>query len=108
MEDQEENLKNALMKRRELKAQLLKETKVICTSNVPYGEGCGKATKIGKLVFYQQHWYVKPSGCTDGDYWVEDDGHWVCPSCLHVNRMYEDKKLLKLKYLFLKVEDEHK
>lgn len=50
-------------------------------------EACGGQHQIGKLDAINTHWYVKPSGCTDGDYWVEGEWHFVCPDTGVRNRL---------------------
>lgn len=82
----------------------LSRTMVKCTSN-NYGRGCGKSAKIGKLTYIQTHWYVRPSGCSDGDYWNEGEGQFTCPHCQHRNRLYDRPEITKLKHNFRDVKD---
>jgi len=48
---------------------------------------CGATHAIGALTYIQTHWYVRPSGCTDGDYYNNGEGKWDCPACGLVNRL---------------------
>jgi len=48
---------------------------------------CGRRHQIGKLDAIATHWYVEPSGCTDGDYWLEGEWHFVCPETSVRNRL---------------------
>ena len=93
-------LKNA---EKALQAQL-KLTLVSCVKNV-HGLGCGKTTPINELEYIQTHWYVRPSGCTEGDYWNAGDGEFICPHCGHLNRLYTRPEIMKLKYLFKTIRD---
>lgn len=73
----------------------LKQTLVVCI-----GAGCGKASEIGDLTYYQTHSYIGPSGCTDGDYWRAGEGRWTCPHCLNTNRLWDKPDIVELKHLF--------
>jgi hypothetical protein len=48
---------------------------------------CTRRHQIGTLDAIATHWYVSPSGCADGDYWVEGDWHFVCPATGVRNRL---------------------
>lgn len=75
--------------------------KIRCTS-------CGKLHIVGKLTYIQTHHYVKPFGCTGGDYWTESEGQYICPSCGHRNRSFcgtsSEPKIKQWKYSFDKIE----
>jgi len=43
--------------------------------------------QVGSLDAIATHWYVSPSGCTEGDYWVEGEWHFVCPKTGVRNRL---------------------
>ncbi len=80
--------------------KLLKsKTKVECTNN-KHGEGCGKKHEIRKLQYISTHWYTRPTGCSDGDYWTEGEGNFICPKCGHRNRLYDREEIEDLKDLF--------
>lgn len=49
---------------------------------------CPAKHPLGNLDAIATHWYVRPSGCTDGDYWVEGDFHFVCPHTGVRNRIF--------------------
>lgn len=54
---------------------------------------CGKKTRINKLGILTEQFYVSPSGCTDGDYWLEGDKpiHYIiCPKCDKEVRLYQE------------------
>lgn len=95
------------------RATILRNTYAICESsyannfNRPGMQPCGKSTEIGKLVFIRMLHYVRPYGCTEGDYWQADekDGLFVCPHCNYTNRMYGRPGLLALRQYFAKTED---
>lgn len=76
----------------------LRQTLVVCEKN-SYGPGCDKASRIGELEFIQSRWYVRPYGCSEGDYWKEGEGQWECVHCGHLNRIF-DPDIMALKYLF--------
>lgn len=48
---------------------------------------CERRHQIGKLDAIATHFYVRPSGCTDGDYWREGQWHFVCPNTGVRNRL---------------------
>ena len=48
---------------------------------------CGKMHRIKDCEVIQTHWYVSPSGCTDGDYWNEGELEFVCPETKECNRL---------------------
>lgn len=55
---------------------------------------CEKKHAIGKLELLVTHWYTRPSGCTDGDYWTEGEWQFVCPVDGMRNRfMFDDYKV---------------
>ena len=88
--------------------QLLKEANsrkfITCISN-NYGKGCGKKAQLKNITYIRTHWYVRPHGCTGGDYWNEGEGQYICPHCSHRNRMYDRKEFEDLKYSFKDIED---
>lgn len=84
----------------------LKKTLVQCTDN-NHGKGCGMGMDIGQLEYIQTHWYTRPSGCMDGDYWNPGDGEFICPHCTHRNRLYDRPEIEKLRHLFKNVKDEY-
>lgn len=94
-------------KRDELTARLsdaVAQTRVKCLANC-YGKGCGQTSAIRDLVYLQTHWYVPPSGCSDGDYWRQGEGMYECLHCGHMNRLYERADIEALKHLFRGVVD---
>ena len=66
---------------------------------------CGLHHMVGGLTYVQTHWYVRPYGCTDGDYWKQGEGQWDCPACGNNNRLYDKPGIVVLKRLFAKVID---
>lgn len=48
---------------------------------------CKQLHRIGDLDAIETHWYVQPSGCSDGDYWLDSDWHFVCPISKVRNRL---------------------
>jgi len=97
----------------EERAQLLRATLVKCENrfannfNRPGLKACGKSSEIGKLTFIRLLHYVRPYGCTGGDYWQADekDALFVCPHCGYTNRLYGEPDVLKLREYFAKTED---
>ena len=86
----------------------LDKTVVQCLKNAAYGKGCGRKYFIKKIDFIQTHWYETPSGCSGGDMWHEGEGQWVCPSCEHLNRLYDKPEITALKSHFLSVVNQHR
>lgn len=85
---------------RKLEAELahlreLEEAQTAC--KILKCELCEHGTVIKNLIYIQTHWYVSPSGCTDGDYWRAGEGQYVCPKCGHVNRSCSHQWNKKLK-----------
>ncbi len=85
---------------------ILRETLVQCGSEYK-NRGCGKETPIKGLVYIQTLFYVRPRGCTEGDYWSEGEGGFDCPHCGLRNRLYKYNRpeIQKLRRLFLRVEE---
>lgn len=48
---------------------------------------CGKMHRIKNCVVIQTHYYVPPSGCTDGAYWGEGELNVICPDVDIKNRL---------------------
>lgn len=82
-------------------------TLVKCTSQIATGKGCGALHEIGKLTYFQTHWYVSPHGCSGGDYWKRGEGQWLCPGCGHRNRLHRSPEIEKMKRYFAEVVDDH-
>lgn len=51
---------------------------------------CDHEHKIGELTAIQTHWYVKPEGCSGGDYWNEGELQYICPETKTRNRLLFD------------------
>ena len=81
------------------------QTLVRCEDNI-FGTGCSRAFAVGELEYIQTLGYVRPSGCTDGDYWVDSQAEWECPVCRHRNRLYDKPDVVALKCLFKSVREE--
>lgn len=98
----------AILDRRESAlAERARRSTVACTSQVATGKGCGARHEIGDLTYVQTHWYEEAHGCTGGDRWHMGEGQWRCPSCGHVNRLYDSPDVVALKPHFKVVEDRH-
>ena len=80
------------------RAVALAKTQVVCGT-------CKKPTTVQDVDYIQTHWYVPPSGCTEGDYWNEGEGQFMCPACDAVNRLYQSPEIVRLKYMFRHVKD---
>jgi hypothetical protein len=78
-----------------------------CCHKEGFSKGCGAEHKICNLTYIRTHHYVRPYGCTEGDYWVESEGAFICPSCGHRNRTYERKEIQALQHLFKNIVEEH-
>lgn len=89
------------------RAALEGQTTIRCESNVAYGRGCGAEFPINEITYIATHWYTRPSGCTDGDYWTEGEGMFICPSCAHRNRLFDREHYQKLKGRFAKVMNQY-
>lgn len=95
------------------RAGILSATQVVCESNYsnnfnrPGVVPCGKPSEIGKLTFIRMLHYVRPYGCTGGDYWQaqENDALFVCPHCGYTNRLLYKTDILALRAYFAKTED---
>lgn len=85
--------------------ELLRQTRVECTSQVATGRGCGASFPIGQLTFIQTHWYTEPHGCAGGDYWNAGEGQFDCPACGKRNRLYATPEIQALKAYFREVKD---
>ncbi len=82
---------------------------------------CRKVSAIFLWVFVQKHSYVRPYGCTEGDYWNRDEADVcdiICPKCGKANYVYnhpQKENILKLlktpglcaTNIFHKVEERH-
>ncbi len=42
---------------------------------------CGKRSKLSSIDLIQTHYYIPPSGCSDGAYWTPSELNWMCPKC---------------------------
>lgn len=71
------------------------------------GMGCGEMIQVGTAEYIQTLWYVSPSGCSEGDYWVPGEGRAVCPHCGHEVRLYDAPEIVALKRHFASVKDRH-
>lgn len=83
---------------RSLRDQNLRHTEISC-------KFCRAGNQINTLIYLQTHWYVRPSGCTDGDYYRHGEGNWDCLSCGRRNRLYDKPEITALKRLFARVRD---
>lgn len=104
--DKIEEIDKEIEELREKKASLLSKTLVKCTSN-NHGKGCDKRTQIGKLIYIQTYWYVRPYSCAEGDYWKEGEGQFDCIKCGHRNRLYKRPEIEKLKRNFKEIIKSH-
>jgi hypothetical protein len=59
-------------------------------ANKQFKCGCGKMHRIKNCAVIQDHWYTRPSGCTDGDYWNEGELQVICPDTDKKNRLFFD------------------
>ena len=78
---------------------LIQKTFIKCESSV-LGKGCGKSTQINKLIYMDFNWYESPYSCTGGDRYHSGEGHFICPKCGRLNRMYNREDYQKLNYYF--------
>jgi ribosomal protein S27E len=52
---------------------------------------CGQGSRLSAWSFIQKLWYKRPSGCTEGDYWLPHNTETcdiVCPKCQDRNYLY--------------------
>jgi hypothetical protein len=83
------------------KDEILSHTTLLC------GE-CNNTFEIKDLTYIQTHWYTRPSGCMEGDYWNEGEGQFDCPHCQTRWRLYKNPEIMALKHLFKDVVKEYK
>jgi hypothetical protein len=96
---------------RELDALRTKEGKKKSRRYVTCG-GCDRRSQIGKIVYLQTHYYVRPYSCSGGDYWTPSNGEFICPKCGVRNRLlakYSDyaAKITALAPYFKEIQDTH-
>lgn len=91
-----ERQKSELEKRRQA---AIKRKMIKCEGSV-LGNGCGRKTQIGKLIYIDFNWYEEPWGCTGGAQWHSGEGHFICPKCGRINRMYNREEWQKLSWYF--------
>lgn len=53
-------------------------------------KACDTPHEIRDLTLIQTHFYVPPSGCTEGAYWLPGEIQFVCPQTDITNRMLFD------------------
>lgn len=70
---------------------------------------CNSRHKIKNLTFIQAHFYVRPFGCTGGDYWnsCKSDSGYKCLKCGVRNRLLPEW-VYNLRHKFKELVDEHK
>lgn len=63
--------------------------------NLQFRCGCSGLHKIKDCALLIEHYYVPPSGCTDGAYWTYSEAQIVCPTNNVRNRlMFPSRNLL--------------
>ncbi len=70
-------------------------------------KGCGRILAPGQVTYIMTHFYISPYGCTDGDYWKEGEGAFICPKCGARNRLYDRPEFNQKPHLFKDVVEEH-
>jgi hypothetical protein len=66
---------------------------------------CGKRSRLGDLIYFQDNYYVPPRGCTEGDYHVpQEEGYTFCPHCLAQLKILT-KELNSYRHIFKKMVD---
>lgn len=77
-----ENIDKEIAALRERKVQLLKNKTIKCPK-------CEKRTALKNATIISNYHYVKPYGCTEGDYWTfSDNYHYYCNKCGNFTRTY--------------------
>lgn len=74
----------ALSKLNERKRQVIRRMFIRCRE-------CRSASRLASWGFIQKLWYVRPTGCTEGDYWKHHETETcdlVCPKCRKRNYIY--------------------
>lgn len=66
---------------------LLEQKLEIQRANKQFKCGCGKMHRIKNCIVIQAHYYVPPSGCTDGAYWAQTELQIICPDTDKKNRL---------------------
>ena len=59
----------------------IKETKGLLTTACPR---CKESRTIDSLILIKNYIYKEPYGCSEGDYWVQNQYQYVCPNCSSV------------------------
>ncbi len=67
----------------------LKKAKIKCPK-------CGTKNDINNITLYQTHYYVLPSGCSLGDYWLPGECQFNCNCCKTVNRLLKEETKHKI------------
>lgn len=81
--------------REQAKAERVIQLKTVRKLAVRCSE-CRKRTPLHRWTFIKNRYYVRPSGCTEGDYWVSslfEHCHLQCPACGKRNRIYFRKDM---------------
>jgi len=81
---QVEKAKAALSKAEKALEEVKKRAAIKCAR-------CGVSHAIARQEYIQTYWYVRPYGCTEGDYWNDGEAQWECPDCKFLNR-FDDRK----------------
>lgn len=74
LQDEIDDMYSQVRNLKEQKTVLLGQTELICPK-------CETQHEIKDLTYICTHFYVAPSGCTDGDYWCEGEGNTFCTNC---------------------------
>lgn len=76
----------------------VKRTSILC-------KFCKNKSHIRSVIYIQTHWYVRPYGCTEGDYWKSGEGNWDCLVCGRRNRLFDKPEIVAMKRLFASVRE---
>jgi hypothetical protein len=88
----------------ELRSQertLLERKKIRCPR-------CKTYHTVSKTELIQEHFYIPPRGCTEGDYWNSAEIGFICNKCNNFITDYHNPKIKELKHLFNDITDEYK
>ena len=85
----------------------LKEELELVRSRKTLACACGKRSQLSKWILISDYHYIRPYGCTGGDYWdFSDEYHLICPKCDGLGRVYKasyeaDDSVMNTLYKFI-------
>ena len=87
-----------LAKLRMQEKTLLEQKKIKCPR-------CNKRHTICEISLIQEHFYVRPHGCTGGDYWNDAEIGFRCSKCGNFITDYHNSEIKINKFLFKEIKN---